>query len=1214
MKAMRKIALAIIIALMFSVLSLFAACNGNDNPPVGKAGIKLSFETNGGGRVETVTVQEGETYSLPSLDNKTQNGETYMFDGWCLDSDLSGEVLNGNITVPSEDTEYYAKWTRVYKISFYSDRGKLDIEYIYIRDGEKLFDAIADVMPSVEFGYNFDGWYLNGARVTESTDMPKTDITLIARYSVVDGIEDALGGSDILFKKSDEPGVIYLLRQGVETKKGEYDPATGIFSFGDGKNEILAGKITGKYFYYFNEKYIGEFKTADGTKSLTIGERYIAVFNDGKDSEDGEVIFDRDSGYFVFKGNRDAYQRFIFSEGEDGSTVFVLQNMEEAGSYHPENSAYPIITLDGLGNFTYTFDPAHPTYYDISGAPLLEAEGSYTINEDGDYECSMSAGGTHLEDFVFRVVGENTFKRSDFFGDLDPIEHTLFLNGFGEGTYKDEAGVVHEGTYDIIHEWWMTQDGRDAQKTWLINFEYDGAEEDIYYALMQDRYGNVTAMLFGKVTKGQTGGLYIFDGAITIGGEVYSDAFIMLLVDAIDESMVLVKMDDQSLSSGELVGVYAPMYSGTVTVSRDLYHFEDTKAGTQMNFKIENGKAVYSSNTGDGTLEKRTIAEGLEIDPNTSTATYTDEEGKLHTGLSYTYSTGEYLEFYTVKLDSTHNLYYYRDLHGDEEMCTQISGKFIFDYAYMSEEVANAFPARLLLDENSSKAYIAIPMAIGEAEYVGEGSYVKLSENEYRYENRFWANNLLDYFGGDGFQSSLDLFVEYYENFTFRTLVGADDSEISIFYERDDNMFFQLDNFKADGYSDFAEYTTDSGDWLTGKFYRMEIIIVFDSDNGQRYYLKQDGNKMKNVSEDAGLYYLYTPDDVFFMTFGPESGSIYYDYIVFDGENRVTIVNFENGYLANAKQGSMEKTPSWRADFREYTVTEEETGSIYKILLGSFETIWHDEFLVYDLYSEAYTGDWYTEEGGRLQADGYRIHNSTYDVDDDGNPEYSGLMVRARFDKTDIQTHAYTEDPEGDVIVFTYTTYESNGNEVAHSIVFNVVEGAGGMQYLVERKLTFGAFAFWEAGVRPGNYMYLDGNGIAELYDGTGNLIGTGTYGLAPDISEVSYYYRDDADANSNFYFAIYIESEDGGSTYFEYRRYNSDVFGEYDADDWSHLSVSYYGEITYIDRYGVIYEGYYSVDGNKITLITYDGSGITFTFFYDRESGYFQLADDIGQ
>ena len=80
MKAMRKIALAIIIALMFSVLSLFAACNGNDNPPVGKAGIKLSFETNGGGRVETVTVQEGETYSLPSLDNQTQNGETYMFE------------------------------------------------------------------------------------------------------------------------------------------------------------------------------------------------------------------------------------------------------------------------------------------------------------------------------------------------------------------------------------------------------------------------------------------------------------------------------------------------------------------------------------------------------------------------------------------------------------------------------------------------------------------------------------------------------------------------------------------------------------------------------------------------------------------------------------------------------------------------------------------------------------------------------------------------------------------------------------------------------------------------------------------------------------------------------------------------------------------------------------------------------------------------------
>ncbi len=1129
----------------------------------------------------------------------------FVFDGWSADVTLNGEVFRGKIAAPNKDTVYYARWATGLKLTLDVGTGTLSVGYIYLKEGAKIAEAVKDLVPQGDFGMTFDAWYLGDSPIDENTVMPNADTVLKAQYVETEGISDALGGKDYLRISEDDPTVIYLARRGIEEKTGEYDPDTKIFTFKEGDEVILSGKITGEKFYYFNVGLMKEFSDRSGKKTLEIKERYAATYVDeNSTSYNGEVEFDVESGYYVFKGDNDFILRFIF-ETTGNKTVFILQNMEEAGTYLPTKGNYPMITLDGLGNFTYTFDPDHPTYYDITGEPLLEAGGTYTINEDGAYECVMSFGNTHLEDFLFRIVDDRKFERSDFYGQLAP---TLYLNGFGKGIYTDSKNVKHEGTYEVVHTWWMTFDTRDALKTWLIAFDYKGADEDIYYAITQDNYGTVTAAFFGSVPKNEAGGLYIFDNAITIGGETYSDAFIMLLVGKHNETMILVKISDQSLSSGEMVGVYAPMYTGTVTEVDDTYHYQNMADDSQMNFKIaKNGRpgtAEYVTDTGDGTLEKVQIAEGITVDPNTSKATCV-VDGKTYQNVSYGYSKGEILEFYTFRLDDDITLYYYRDINVDEKLFTKTSGKFIFDYAYVSEELANPFPARLLLENGTNKAYLAIPMGIGEADYVGEGTYKKVegTDNEYEYHNLHWASDLLEYFGGDGFQASLDQFIEMYSDFTFKT-EGGTTNEVGSFYERDDDMYFDLENFKADGYSNVAEFTLDNGNKLKGEFYRMEIIIVFEC-NDVEYYLKEDAatKKMINVSEDAGLYYLYTPDDVFFMTFGPESGGEYYDYIVYDGADKVTIVSFDSGFLANTKQGSMEKTNKWTDDFREYTITDE-TGMIYRLLLGTFESIWGDEYLVYDKYSDAYLGDWYTEDGGKLHGDGYRIHDATYDVDDDGTPEYSGAMVRARFDKTDIQTHAYIEDDKGDVIVFTYTE-----GEASNSFVFNIVTGDGGMSYLKERKLIFGSFAYWKAGERPGNYIYLDGNGKAELYDVGDKLIGTGTYRQAPEISDVSYRYEDDTNPTAGFYFAIYIESESTGGTYFEYRTYNSDVFGEYDSDDWSHLSVGYYGEITYIDRYGMVYEGYYSVGQNKITLVTHDESGVRFTFYYDQASGYFLLA-----
>ncbi len=1430
-KSSRAIYILAIVALLVVFAATLVACNGKN--------FTLSFETNGGEAVDSITVKGGSTVTLPELSEKVVDGVTYVFDGWSMQSDLSGDIYRGPVQAPNYDATYYAVWARGYRLTLNAGSGKLqdDQLYIYLKQGAKIADAVQGIVPTVRGDLTFSAWYLEEERVKDSTLMPDSDVTLTAKYTVaytiayylqdydgeyqekaeltktlsglvgaqasedqsdieiegyyyndamsesskritltenaalnvlkyyydIDGYHvtyhanaptgtvpqgemregiakydqqlfaaecgftlegyrflgwadwstsfdpsrdqvaykkddpirfdagkytldlyaiwqpgavDALGGSDYLFAEpdylvggdSEAARKVYLLRDRVEEKTGDFNPKTNVFTFKDeDDNVILKGILNTEtnYFYYYNETlYKVAYPSKDnGDITITIGDDYTATYFDGKKQISGKVTFDTEWGYYVFtSANFDDEQvdasekvmlRFQFEEDEQGNTVIAFQNMDEAG-YYAAADGYPLIYLDGLGSFRYFFDPDHPTYYDILNDPVYETNGTYYVNDKGYYECSMHAGdptnpNTLLENFAFRILKETApdktkidpsknsnlpegfanenikdtaIERSTFYGQL---ADELYLDGFGGGTYTtyadedDKTGTQHNGTYSIVHNFWMTQNSADADQVWLIDFSYDGATDDVYYAIQQNRSGTIFAQYFGSVKKGDDGGLWFFEGSITLDGDTYDDAFIMFLLDAYNDTMVLVKIDEQTLGSGELASIYAPMFTGTVKKTGAIFTFVSISNDAQLSFKYlkEEGGMKYAqavTSTGEDVGSDRKIDENLTVHPSTGTATYIDDQGNSHDDVKYTYSGGEYLEFYTFRIDDEHILYYYRDIKSDAEDFVQIFRDNLLDYAFETEDVMFAYPARLLLAEGGA-AYIALPMAIGEPVFVGLGTYM-LADGLYGVEFTDWLDDtkLIDFFGGEGYKSSLTTFHSYYNSFNFRK-EDDEESETCKFYVRFDKtfndnlgkMYFDLDNFKADGYSNKATYALDSGHKLEGTFYHMDIIIVFevrDANNNviSSYYLKEDAenNRMKNVSEDAGLYYFYDIDSVNFETFGPDYGGSLTDYIIYDGEESVTVVDIQKDYLENKYEGTMKKTPNWTEDFREYEIREEESGKVYKVLLGRFVSVWHEEYLVYDLQSNAYSGEYFTEDYGVLHGNGYRLNSATYDVDGDGIADYTGLMVRATFDPKDIQTHAYTVDEDGDVIVFTYKVNE----EISASFVFDAItDDYGDILYLRERKLRFGAFAAWDVGKRTGEYMYLDGQGNAELHAANGNIIGYGTYEAAPEISETSYKYES---TEQTFYFAIYIESEEGGSTYFEYRKYEQYVEGEYDAVDWSHLTINGFGEITFTDRYGVVYQGYYDViDSALIMLITYDGSGVTFTFtFAYNESG----------
>ncbi len=1436
MKSMKLLRTILTLVLMLVlVATVLAACNKN---------VTLSFETNGGDAIGSITAKGLKDIALPELGNKVENGVTYVFDGWSLNSDLSGDAYRGTVTAPKSNTTYYAKWAKGYRLTLNAGSGRLNDDqlYIYLKAGASILDAVKDIVPAAGGDLTFSEWYLENESVKAATVMPDSDATLTARYLVgftikylkqqkedgeyvadetltrtgqglaggtgsggepieiegytfnpmrsektatiklseiaadniveyyydIDGYHvtynanppsgltaqgemkegiagfddeplkaadceftvegyrfigwaytrvsydpafnnvdcqagelvnfeegevvvdlyaiwqpgaaDALGGNDYLFAEPDYEAdnttttrKVYLVRDRVEEKMGEFDPKTGVFTFKEGNNVVLKGVLNTEtnYFYYYNETLYHEYHSRDdNTKSITISQDYAATYNDGAKQTQGKVTYDTEWGYYVFTSDKfddenasadeKIMLRFQFEENEQGETVLAFQNMEEAG-YYAAADGYPVIYLDGLGSFIYYYDPDHPTYYDITNEPVLVTNGLYHVNNKGYYECSMHSGdptnpNTHLEDFVFRILKETTpntsniipsknsnlpegfeianikttaIERSALYGQLSD---ELYLDGFGGGTYttyadeNDKTGTPHVGTFTVVHNFWLTLNSADADQTWLINFYYEGATEDIYFAIRQSRSGTMTAQYFGSVEKGKDGGLLVFDGAITLDGKTYDDAFIMFLLDKNNETMVLVKIDDQDLSSGDKASIYAPMYTGTVTKRGDTFTFVSVSNDARLSFVKEekDGKnyAKIVSGTGEDTKNDHDIADGLTVHPSTGTATYTDAQGTVHNDVKYTYSGSEYIEFYTFQIDDTHNLYYYRDAKNKADKFVKISGDCLLDYAYVTKDVMFAYPARLLLADGG-KAFIALPMAIGEPVYVGLGTYME-ADGLYSVEFTDWRDDtkLLDFFGGEGYESSLRTFHEYYNSFNFRKEGGSED-ETGEFYVRFDkrfnddlgDMYFDLSNFKADGYSNSATYTLDSGYVLEGTFYRMDIVIVFEvrdsNDNViSSYYLKEDtaNNRMKNVSEDAGLYYFYDIDSVSFETFGPDYGGSLTDYFIYDGEESVTVVDIQEDYLENRHPGTMERTENWTEDFREYKIQETDTGKVYRVLLGKYNNIWGDEYLVYDLQSNAYSGEYLTEEYGVLKGNGYRLNSATYDKDGDGVADYTGLMVRATFDQKDIQTHAYTVDENGDVIVFTYKVNE----EISESFVFDAITDVNGnIMYLKERKLRFGAFAAWNVGKRTGEYMYLDGQGNAKLYDANGTLSGEGTYESAPEIGETSYKYES-KDKKQKFYFAIYIESEEGGSTYFEYRIYTDNVEGEYDADNWSHLTMNGFGEITYTDRYGVVYNGYYNMldSGTKIMLITYDGSGVTFTFIFDYDSKTFTFVE----
>jgi len=129
---------------------------------------KVTFEENGGSKLDDFLLEEGKTLTLPEISK-----EGYTFIGWYTDSNYQEEATD-NISI-SKDLTLYAKWEiNSYNVKFEgSDLEDIVIEYN---------NTITKVTPEKE-GYTFKGWYIDSeySELYSFTKKVKEDITLYAK-------------------------------------------------------------------------------------------------------------------------------------------------------------------------------------------------------------------------------------------------------------------------------------------------------------------------------------------------------------------------------------------------------------------------------------------------------------------------------------------------------------------------------------------------------------------------------------------------------------------------------------------------------------------------------------------------------------------------------------------------------------------------------------------------------------------------------------------------------------------------------------------------------------------------------------------------------------------------------------------------------------------------------------------------------------------------
>ncbi|MDE6597928.1 MAG: InlB B-repeat-containing protein [Clostridia bacterium] len=225
MKILKKTFRFFAVALLIAILAFsFTACKKDDKSGSGKGPETPSDQQPGeqkpgeqkpstppdeGKDPVDTTVQytvtfanvEGDTYAPIKVNKngtvtvKAPERSDAIFLGWYMDAGFTAPFTVGATKITA-DTTLYAKWknksssgeTVKYTVSFNSDGGS-EVAQQSVEEGKCAFNPVAPVRG----GYQFKGWYLNGAKY-DFNNVITGNITLVATWEKLDAKVQAYGG------------------------------------------------------------------------------------------------------------------------------------------------------------------------------------------------------------------------------------------------------------------------------------------------------------------------------------------------------------------------------------------------------------------------------------------------------------------------------------------------------------------------------------------------------------------------------------------------------------------------------------------------------------------------------------------------------------------------------------------------------------------------------------------------------------------------------------------------------------------------------------------------------------------------------------------------------------------------------------------------------------------------------------------------------------
>ncbi len=1037
--------------------------------------------------------------------------------------------------------------------------------------------------------YRFMGWATERGGAVEyapgETVTPEADLFLFASWK--QGLSDLFGGGDRLFV-SEEENAVYLLREDLPEKKGELDPATGIFTFQQDGSTVLDGRVTDNWFFYFLDAYEATYADLDGTAAtLTLSPHGEAVYNDGSKSYTGTYAIDLDTLHYAFCAEELTFLFEFFEPVDGGDLVFRRQNLEEEGYYYDAEAGI-VLYLDGLGGLEYHYNTENYEYT-VFGSPVLTANGYYEWSEGAGLFIAYTRDyATILKQFSFSLDTRTQPTPQEQYEDIGDIKgtadmddglrgeysdkwnsngQTLMLDGYGAGTYGEA-----EGTYSLITWLYVYEEEDDdvVDDYLLVRFvpEKGGV---IYFRLDME---NGDFELDRTIPEEEFNG-EIPHGRIDFTGEVHT------LNDFFSGFLYIFENGDAEFWSeyaettlGDICYVLYTELISTVVKNQDgSYRFEQsvnesTSIYYENAFDFEmdaNGKAhaVYPE-----PHDVATVADGLTLDFTEGVATY---NGKR---VDYGFTLG-YIDLYIFIVDETTRAQRYF-ITSDNEHFTEVFLSDMYDIDYAGGE-ENEYTGRLLFA--GDKVYLALLLESGLYRYIGEGTVTTTDGVEH-----FTLGKFLD----DFVPSDL---AEYAE-FGFKRTAGQDGQAGTFIQQQTGDRYT---NFTGDG---FGSYTfTEDGKSVTGKIVSsVGDLLFFEAENGDEYILTAEGDTMYNVTgPDAGFWYemndnLLISQYEYFVLNG-RGGAVLYDYDILEGEMHVTAATYR-------------RTDNWTETFKEYDITETASRQTYRVLFGVYEITdgtTSQRMPLYQVQIEHRIGDFDVIGGGHVQSKGYPNLSATY-VDAQGQ-HYEGNMYLG-YVNTGTADHGFVNSSARATAV-RFWVYDANNLPTSTEFIFDIVNGE-----LSLRTLAYGDYALSDREhVDTTTVLTLDGHGKATAKRGYTSL-GSGTYSALPEIDA----YLFDGTLNGEhtaFTFRtrrIAGADEDDLDTYV-YELYEEEENGVYVSDaDWSILRLDGFGGATFIDRYGTVMQGNYTVITE--TLGYFSAAGYE-TLYTVQAGGKFALVDN---